>query len=91
MISTLELRRLLFEVKEHRRDICIRYRLLGQMWAVNYLRIINVTEKGVLLNDEISNKFISVPDLHHVIQFELDKPFQSFQPHFHYEVVPSAE
>lgn len=90
-IGVLVLRRLLFELKEHRPDICFRYRLIGQMWAHNFLRVIQVTEKGVLLNDETSGKFVTIPNLSQVIQFELDKPFQLFQPYFHYDVVISPD
>ena len=90
-VGVLELKRLLYELKEHRPDICFRFRLIGQMWASNFLRVVHVTERGVLLNDEISNRFISLPDLSQVIQFEIDKSFQTFHPHFHYDVVPSVE
>jgi hypothetical protein len=90
-IAVLELRRLLFELKEHRPDICVRYRLIGQMWAGNFLHVIRLTDKGVLLNDETSNKFITITDLAQIMQFELDKPFQTFHPYFHYDVVPSGE
>ena len=90
-IAVLELRRLLVELKEHRPDICVRYRIIGQMWAQNFLRVVHVTDEGVLLNDETSNKLITIPNLSQVIQFELDKAFQSYQPYFHYEVAPSAD
>ena len=90
-VAVLELRRLLVELKEHRPDICIRYRLIGQMWAKHFLRVIRVTDEGVILNDETSNKLISISELHQIIQFELDKPFQTYQPYFHYEVVMTAE
>lgn len=90
-VDVLVLRRLLFELNEHRPDICFRYRLIGKMWAPNFLRVIRVTENGVLLNDESSNKFYKLPDLSNVIQFELDKPFQTFKPYFHYDVVPASE
>ncbi len=88
-VDVLQLRQLLFGLREHRPDICFRYRLMGQMWAGNFLRVIKLTEKGVLLNDETSNRFISITDLSQIIQFELDKPFQSFRPYFHYEVIVS--
>lgn len=88
-VEVLQLRRLLFDLKEHRPDICFRYRLMGQMWVSNFSRVISLTEKGVLLNDEISNKFLSVPELSQIMQFELDKRFQAFKPYFHYDVVPS--
>jgi len=90
-VAVLALRRLLVELKEHRPDICIRYRLIGQMWAKNFLRVIRVTDHGVLLNDETLNKLITVTDLAHVMQFEVDKPFQTYQPYFHYDVVTVGE
>jgi hypothetical protein len=90
-VAVLELRRLLIELKEHRPDICIRYRLIGQMWAQNFLRVVNITSNGVLLNDETLNKLITISDLSQIMQFELDKPFQAFQPYFHYTVLPSRE
>jgi hypothetical protein len=91
MIGLPELRRLLFGLKEHRPDICIRHRFIGQLWAINFSRVVRVTEKGVLLNDETSNKLITISNLSQIMQFELDKPFQIYQPHFHYDVTPSKE
>jgi hypothetical protein len=88
LISVLELKRLLVDLKEKRSDICVRYRLLGEMWVVNSMRVINVTENGVMLNDERKNQLINLPDLSLIMQFELDAPFQGFQPHFHYNVRP---
>jgi hypothetical protein len=91
LISVLELKRLLVDLKEKRPDICIRYRLLGEMWGVNFMRVIHVTEKGALLNDERNNKLINLSDLSSVMQFEIDAPFQGFQPHFHYHVKPMSD
>jgi hypothetical protein len=88
LISVLELKRLLVDLKEKRPDICVRYRLLGEMWVVNSMRVIKVTEKGVMLNDEQKNLLISLPDLSSIMQFEIDAPFMGFQPHFHYNVRP---
>jgi hypothetical protein len=90
-VNILEVRRLLFDLKEHRPDICIRYRIIGQMWAPNFLRVIHLTDKGVILNDETSGKLINILDMSRLMQFELDKPFQNYQPYFHYDVVPSPE
>ena len=91
LIYVLELKRLLIELKEKRPDICFRYRLLGELWAPNFSRVIRVTDKGVLLNDEVSNKLITVHDLSMIMQFEIDNRFQNFQPHFHYDVNLSTE
>lgn len=82
LISVLELKRLLVDLKEKRPDICVRYRLLGEMWVVNSMRVISVTEKGVMLNDERNNRLINLPDLSSIMQFEIDAPFMGFQPHF---------
>lgn len=90
-VEVLALRRLLVELKEHRPDICLRYRLLGQMWATHFLRVIQVTEHGALLNDEGSRQLVHIQDLSLIMQFELDKTFQSFQPYIHYDVVLSGE
>ena len=91
VISELELRRLLIDIKEKRPDICVRYRLLGEMWAQQFMRILQVTEKGVMLNDESSNRLIIVTNLANIMQFELDNRFQNFQPFFHYEIIPNQE
>jgi hypothetical protein len=90
-VAVLELRRLLVELKEHRPDICIRYRLIGQMWAQSFHQVVHVTEENVILNDESSNKLVTVRDLSHIIQFELDKPFQLYQPYYHYDVSSTTE
>lgn len=90
-VSVLELKRLLAELTEHRPDICIRFRLIGQMWSENFLRVVRLTDTGVLLNDEISNKFFALPHLSQIMQFELDRSFQTYEPYYHYEVVPSDE
>jgi hypothetical protein len=87
LISVLELRRLMVDLTEKRPDICIRFRLLGELWTVQFLRVMRVTEKGAVLLDETSG-LVSVSDLNFIMQFEIDKPFQGFQPYYHYEVTP---
>ena len=69
LISVLELKGLLVDLKEKRPDICIRYRLLGEMWAGNFVRVIHVSENGALLNDEHHNRLINLSDLSLVMQF----------------------
>lgn len=87
LISVLELRRLIVDLSEKRPDICIRFRLLGELWAVHFMRAMKTTEKGALFYDE-NNNLVSIGDLNFVMQFEIDKPFQGFQPYYHYEVTP---
>ena len=90
IVSVLELKRLLVELAEKRPNVCFRPRLMGEMWSVNFMRVVSTTEKGVLLCDEETNRFISVSDLSYIMQFELDNRFQNYQPHFHYEVKVSS-
>ena len=75
------------DLTEKRPDICIRFRLLGELWVIHFLRVMRVTEKGAVLFDEYSG-LVSVSDLNFIMQFEIDKPFQGFQPYYHYEVTP---
>lgn len=89
-ISVLELKRLLVLLAENAHRVCFRYRLMGEMWEPRFLRVIHVTEKGVFLRDETINSMISLPDLKMIMQFELDGPIHTFQPNYHYDVVPNA-
>ena len=85
-ISVLELKRLLVLLAENVHTVCFRYRLIGAMWETNFVRVIQVTDKGVFLRDETRNRMISIPDLRMIMQFELDGAIHTFQPNFHYDV-----
>jgi hypothetical protein len=85
-VTVLELKRLLIELTDKRPDICVRFRLIGEMWFQHFTRIIVVTETGVIINDEVSARLIRVRDLSNVMQFEIDRGFQNFKPHYHYTV-----
>jgi arginyl-tRNA--protein-N-Asp/Glu arginylyltransferase len=87
VVSVLEFRRLATEIKEHSPNICIRYRLMGNMWKNHFVRIVNVTENRMMVNDETDNKLISI-NLGDIMQFELDSKYQNFEPNYHYEVSP---
>jgi hypothetical protein len=91
LVSVLELRRLLVEILDKRPDICIRFRLIGEMWQNIHYRVVGLTDKGGVLNDEQTNKLIFINDLTQVMQFEIDQRFQQYQPHYHYEVRPFSE
>jgi hypothetical protein len=89
LLSDLELKRLIIEIKDYDPNMCIRFRLIGEMWQVHMMRIITVTENRVLIHDEIANRLLSI-DLSNVMQFEIDARFRDIQPHYHYEVTPAA-
>jgi hypothetical protein len=88
LISVEDFKILLNELKMSRPDICIRYRMLGELWAHNFTSVISVIEKSILLRDETRNALISITDISNIMQFELDKPFHGYEPYFHYEVKP---
>jgi hypothetical protein len=87
-ISIPELKRLLTELVEKRPDICFRYRIIGEMWKDNFMRVLKVTDGGVILHDGRNSQTITVTALSHIIQFEIEKSFQSFDANFHYLVSP---
>jgi hypothetical protein len=88
-VEVLELRRLLYELKDQRSDICIRFRLIGEMWQPSFSRVIKLIESGVVLLNEENNLAVSIKDLREVVQFEIDARYQNFHPHNHYDLEPS--
>jgi hypothetical protein len=90
ILSVQHLRMLLTSIVDNKLEVCIRFRLLGQMWQPNHMRVLKLTETGVILNDELRNKMITIPDLTQVMQFELDSSLYQYEPHNHYEVSPHA-
>src|SRR5688500_13234024 len=86
--NVAQLRALLTTIVDHKLKICVRFRMVGEMWQPSFMRVLKLTEEGVLLNDETKNKLITIRDLKQVMQFELDSQFQYYQPHSHYEVSP---
>lgn len=87
LVSVLELKQLLVTIVDARLQTCFRYRLLGEMWKPNFVRVLKAVDKGVLLHDEIKNQLISIPDLQQIVQFEIDQAVHAFRPHFHYGLV----
>jgi hypothetical protein len=85
-VSILELKRLLTELAEHGNNVCVRFRLIGELWQPHHHRVLKMTETGVALVDEPSNKLVFISNLTNVMQFELDSAFQIYQPNYHYSV-----
>jgi hypothetical protein len=84
--SISELKRLLYDLHDKQSYTCIRLRLLGEMWKKNFMRIVSITDDGVILSDEISGRLLKISDLKNIMQFELDHNFQQFLAYFHYNV-----
>jgi hypothetical protein len=87
-LSSLRLRQLLIDIKEHSQNTCVRVRLLGEMWRSYFMRVVSVSEDRVLLSAEAEGKLSSIP-LTAIIQIELDHKFKEYQPHNHYTVQPN--
>jgi hypothetical protein len=90
-LTVLELQRVLIEIQEQRPDICIRYRLIGEMWKTNFIKIISVVEKGIFLKDEQAYQLIHLQNIENIMQFEIDHNFQNFEAHFHYDITLDVE
>jgi hypothetical protein len=88
LISTADLKKLLLSLRQERPDICLRYRLLGELWNTQFMVVTLVSGNGVVLYDEHHRRFSTVSDISNIMQFEIDEPFHGYQPHFHYEVQP---
>ena len=89
IVPFLELKRLLHELKDLSPDIGFRYRLMGEMWQVNFLTILQFTDKGAVFVDEATKKLVIIPELSSVMQFELDHAFRQYEAHNHYNVEPA--
>jgi hypothetical protein len=85
--SITHLKQVLVDIKEHGPNVCVRFRLLGELWQTGFVRIVNVIDNRVLINDDARNKLLSM-DLSLVMQFEIDHRFKGIEPHNHYDVIP---
>jgi hypothetical protein len=86
VFSVMALAQLLRDIVSKKPDVCFRYRLVGEMWTPNFKKVLHVSEKGVLLKDEVTNNLTAINDLSSLIQFEIDSPFQDVRPYCHYDV-----
>jgi hypothetical protein len=86
-VTILELKRLLHELNDKQSYICVRYRLLGEMWQTDFVKIATIDDSGVLFYNETTGRFAKLSSVGKIIQFEIDHSFQNFQPHFHYDVI----
>jgi hypothetical protein len=85
--SITHLKATLIDLLEHGQNVCVHFRLMGELWQPHFVRVVNVVDSKVLVNDEIKNKIFSI-DLSRIMQFEIDHPFKGIEPHNHYDIVP---
>ncbi len=88
-IDVLLLKQLLINLKQYRPEICIRFRMIGELWQPLFLKIMDVTDSGVALLNEAENRLTFIQNLCNVMQFEIDCKFQNYQPNNHYDVTLS--
>ena len=86
LVSAAELRGLLADILINSPGTCVRFRLFGELWQRQFMRIVNVTAREITLRNEATGQIEVVPNIGNVLQFEIDTKFRNYQPHFHYEV-----
>jgi hypothetical protein len=85
-VSIPELHQLLRSIIDMRPNVCIRFRLIGELWQTNFLTIIRLEENAAVFYDPRNDRNVLISDLKLFIQFELDSHFQQYEPHFHYTI-----
>ena len=85
-IPVQELKTLLSSILQRHANVRFRYVSKGETWRPDFMRILLVTEKGVILNDEKTNKTISIKFLSDIVQFELEKTYEQYQAGSQYSV-----
>jgi hypothetical protein len=88
VVSVLELRKLLYDLRDHKVDVSIRFRRMGEMWKSNFMTVVVLNERGAIFSDASTNEFVFAMDLSDIMQFELDNRYQAYEPFYHYEVTP---
>jgi hypothetical protein len=86
LVSAAELRGLLADILVNSPSTCVRFRLFGELWQQQFMRIVHVTSREIILRSESTGQIEVVPNIGNVVQFEIDTKFRNYQPHFHYEV-----
>ena len=87
VVSTTQLKALFAQLLLDPSGVCVRTRLLGEMWHPNFMHVLMITKTGVIiLNDEVLRKAVTILRTEDIVQFEIDRKFQIYEPHFHYDV-----
>ena len=86
IISLLELKLLAKSIIRKHAKIRIKCLLEGGSWTSQFLSVMMVTEKGLVLNDDSNNKIKSIKFIDQIVQFVIDKPFDSYNPDLAYVI-----
>jgi hypothetical protein len=85
-LSATTLRQALIDIMEHGPNVCVRFRLIGQLWQPGFVRVVAVNDNHILVNDEFKNQLIHI-NLDMIVQFEVDHKFKRLEPHNHYDII----
>lgn len=88
-ITTITLRNFLNDLHLRGLSLGVRFRMLGEMWKPNFMKVVKITDRGAIFTDEATKEFVFVADLSDIVQFEIDDRHREFEPHHHYEVSPA--
>lgn len=86
IISLQELKLLVTSIIRGKARIRIKCLMDGGVWAQQFSNIIMLTERGLVLTDDANDKIKSVRFKDHVVQFVLDRPFESYDSNLAYKV-----
>jgi hypothetical protein len=88
-ITATKLKRLLGSIISAS-GVNFRCRQTGEMWMKHHCQVNSINDKSVLLYDASNGKYYLIK-LNNIMQFDIDNRFHHYQPHFHYDVLPSQE
>ncbi len=86
IISVQELKFLVASIIHKKANIRIKCLTDGGIWTTQFYSVMMVTESGVILNDEVTDKIKSIRFIDQVIQFVLDRPFDNYNSNLTYLV-----
>ena len=86
IISLLELKLLAASIIHQKASIRIKCLMEGGAWTSQFLSILMVTDRGLVLNDETTDKIKSISFMDHVVQFAIDRPFDNYHSDLAYPV-----
>ncbi len=86
VVSRIELKQLLTSIFKYNAAVGFRYRLIDDVWRPDFMKVNQLTERGVMLETDRGSRLLFIPNLSAIAQFELDDSWGQFEPYLHYNV-----
>lgn len=86
VVSIIKLKQLLTSILKHSVSIGFRYKLDDDVWRTNFLKVTQLTERGIILELDAGSRLFFIPDLSAIIQFEFDSGWCQCNAYCHYNV-----